>query len=76
MLVPVKSFVLFNFKSMVSITFINPFLLCKCTDLHCISACPHVRSLLEKTIQERGELSMVVQVVINPSAGTLAVGSV
>jgi len=49
--VPVKLFILFDFKSMVSITFLNPFLFfCILSVDSSWAACSHSRSALEKTI--------------------------
>ena len=73
--VPVKLFILFNFKSVVSITFLNLFLSLSIlkTDSHLhvaacfIPKCSHAKDPLEKITQrERGEPFVVVQEKTNP----------
>lgn len=86
MVVPVRLFILFNLKSVVSITFLNLFLFLSIlkvdSHLHPVAACfipkcPHSKDPLEKTAQEgRGELLVMVQVMTNPSARTQTAGSI
>lgn len=85
MVIPPKLFILSNFKSVVSVMFLNLFffsILKEHSHLHPVAAHfilshSHSRGPLERTTQkERGELLVVVKVMTNPLATILAAGCV